>query len=983
VRVVVALLLLLALVAQSLVIEPTSAVAQVTEPPPGEAASIRIDEPDVPVGDADVSVPANLMIDPDAGIAQDAPLQLVVGIAADEQPLAGSSVSVTAAATTPVETDAQGQFRILPLDLGTWQQLTSPDGVDFVLVFDAPAGAVTVTFELVTEGGDAAAPLSPVTTRTFDVEPDGETLAGRIEDDHDAGVLSADDAARYSLLSAIDPDYRAAPYADLYDDEIPEDPQALGLFAVTLYSEVSAETRAELQDYLTVDPLPGGGSAGPDASSALDPADYPDCFQLDVAWRCVTEVDSSDPETGGDPIDLVFGYTLGNGQGQVEDVDQDANQRPDQIDSLIDSFVDAWRFYRDDLGMNALDDTITVQLLDTPNGSGLSLPGISGGGTIFIPPTADPYLVRHELFHQVQYQYLSPADIAAHFHPMGWLMESSAEWAAYEAEQQLGPGNGRRGRYAGELAQALGAPHRTLDDTDQLVGGPEYGSFPFIEYLDQEHGQYAGVEAVLAGSGEGAAGHRPTDVIADHVGSWADAIVEYRQWTYLLTRDDNYSVGFDAPDSDSNGTDDIDEHWRAALQDDPRTAGVTQQHARPARTARYDFSSVQERFSASGYANVYPGGARYIEIELPADTPSVDIDIETESSDIHTTALLTSTYPQLCQTPTTVHTESPGSEADVIVDPDCNRLVLIVTNTAQPGIGQGAQQMRYSARTGAISGHLDVDGEWRTLTFTESVWQHRLTFEADAGQRLRVAFQYRPVVPWFYVLDPNGYVMGGNGAEFWYPDFGLSQLEVDGQYTLVIESNPDSSTRFGELGVRVYDQQVPTEEFYPTYGGDVGILEAYPSIPYTDPVGDGRAGESEIVGLNAEYEDDRVRVEVTLSSALQPSEVLRVDIYAGRYGHGPAAQPQDIGVWQPTGGPCSTGAGWSQSGLTYIYEVTWPCDFAKIAPWMHVRALRGVDEAPDDDLLRFPPNPPAMTSRRAGPVPGWGTVPSNITRPEP
>lgn len=116
----------LALVVESLAIPIASATAQVTQPQSAEVASIRIDEPDVPVGGAGVNVPANLWIAPDGGITQDTPLQLTGEITIDEQPLAGRSVLLSAAEAATVDTDAQGRFQVPPLDLGTWEQLTSP-----------------------------------------------------------------------------------------------------------------------------------------------------------------------------------------------------------------------------------------------------------------------------------------------------------------------------------------------------------------------------------------------------------------------------------------------------------------------------------------------------------------------------------------------------------------------------------------------------------------------------------------------------------------------------------------------------------------------------------------------------------------------------------------------------------------------------------------------------------------------------------------
>jgi hypothetical protein len=691
---------LVVLVTRAFVAEPAGQDQPAASPSPNatasfvEAASIRIETP-ATSGDQGVRVPVNVRIDPNAGLDEDMPLQVLASITVDAQPFAGAQVSVPTAETVAVATDPRGAFRLPLRNLGRWDELTSAAGADFVLAFDPSAGAINVTLEIAT-GDDTPRLVSATTSRAFDVEPVGESLLTRIERDYRAGVITADEAARHSMLSAIDPDYRAERYADLYDDDIPEDPQALGLFAVSLLPEVSAATRAELEGYLDGTRHPGA-EAGSEAAAGMpvattvgfQPAADSDCDGPIDALLCSTPVERGDPATGGLPIDLLVLYVVGDGEGHVEDRDDDDNGRPDQIDALIASYVEAWRFFRDGLGMRAVDHRVTIVLDDVNRASSV---GDGDSGVITMPPDATPYLVRHELFHQVQYEYFLPTEGGLRYDHCLWLMEATAEWASAEAEQRLGPHGDApgAGAYAASLDDALGEPHRSIDHVD--LG---YGSFPFFEYLEQAHGGNGVVENVLRGTGEGFFGRRPTRVIADQVPSWTDAIVEYRQWSYLLTRDERHDVGFAAPDSDHNTVSDIDQYWRPVLQGDPRTAGRTQWVARPARAQSLDRSSTP-MFAVAGSTGIHPGGAVYVEVDVPRGTRHADIDIETGGEEIRTVAMPTARYPRLCQPPTSVHIRPPGSAADTTLHRTCERLVLLLVNAAQPAVGLGAEDVRWT-----------------------------------------------------------------------------------------------------------------------------------------------------------------------------------------------------------------------------------------------------------------------------------------------
>lgn len=264
----------------------------------------------------------------------------------------------------------------------------------------------------------------------------------------------------------------------------------------------------------------------------------------------------------------------------------------------------------------------------------------------------------------------------------------------------------------------------------------------------------------------------------------------------------------------------------------------------------------------------------------------------------------------------------------------------------------GADVVDWTITGADIDDDFVVDGDWHTLQFTDQAREHRLTFQGDAGQRLRVVSRYTSVWAWFYVLGPDGNLAGGylpfGSTE--PPDVGLPPLPADGEYTLVVGAVPD----------------------------DTGA-------------GDAPSGNLDIAGLDARFANGRVRVEVTLSEALTdgPDTTLRLGIdtltFGSAYGHGPVLAGSDtIGVWNPTGGPCNRGAGWSQSGLTYIYETDWSCDIGADRPLMTVFAytavravggLQSIDFAPDEAARREPwMSEPSTAINSAGPVPAWGIL---------
>ena len=231
-------------------------------------------------------------------------------------------------------------------------------------------------------------------------------------------------------------------------------------------------------------------------ASAADPA----CAGVVVVFPLIDYVDVVPLACTVDYGDFNITYpTLAVGDFSLEDLD--ANGIPDEVDDRAESFEQSLDYYVSDLGFEPRDgiDIVIVPFIS----SGLSIPNFpfTGDrvGNIFIGAgSGTTYLPSHEIFHQVQYNYFSPADFSYIPNPFGgynageeldsirWFMEASAEWGSHKWLESIGSDIRT---YAGEIDVFLGEPHGALARNEWTnVNGPQYGAFVVPEYLESRAG---------------------------------------------------------------------------------------------------------------------------------------------------------------------------------------------------------------------------------------------------------------------------------------------------------------------------------------------------------------------------------------------------------------------------------------------------------------------------------------------------------------
>lgn len=518
--------------------------------------------------------------------------------------------------------------------------------------------------------------------------------AQRIRAAQEAGDLTIDEAARYSLIAALDPEGLPAAYRSPAGASQPD---GAGLDVLDWWDELTPATRAALAESVTVRQVPqealGAPAKGSGDAIAVAGPPWVDCSS---EWDWLVGDDRSDcqasVDVGGDgspDFDVVFGV----GPGAVPATDDEppgGNGRPDVVDRVVDSTTKAWRVY-EDLGFRPISDRITIVMQPgMAPGAGLALPSLFGltGRVIFLdtdPGAVTAYLPRHELFHQVEYEYVGAADIALNFENTTWWMEANAEWGAHQANEAEGDAALRTSAYASSLPEALGEPEREWDRSRQLVGGPEYGSFIVAEYLDERFDGATTIEALWQAIDGGVGPQRPSDAIAALLDSEGDGfgaeLVRYRQWSYVLSQDragSQYDIGF----ADA----DVEQYWRPSLERDARTAGEA--GAAAARPARETATLVPDASARNGTVRLKDSGAAYVDLEVPQAAAQIRLFVQTPDAWVRASVLPFGDYPALCQAPIDVPLNVAWQEGGELVfdkPAGCTRLTLVLTDTTPPG----------------------------------------------------------------------------------------------------------------------------------------------------------------------------------------------------------------------------------------------------------------------------------------------------------
>lgn len=600
----------------------------------------------------------------------------------------------------------------------------------------------------------------------------------RVEAAYESGELTAREAADYSLWSALEPErvpeaYRAPqPTATSERDT---------LNALQYWDDLTPAAREELAAYLTPVELPAPARAQSGLVRALARVGPPwtDCggatmFEVFLTdFHCVAGVDMD--ADGGPDLEVIYNA---EGSSRVDDTDVGAPLgRPDQVDLAVEALTSAWRHY-EALGFRPISDDLRVVLWSgMADGAGVSLPRWDDGGDgevhrlIYMDTAFRHYLPRHELFHQFQYEYVGAPDLGLLGRDLTWWMEATAEWGAHEAEAvQTDPAR-RSGAYAGDLADVLGQPERSWDDTSRLAGGAEYGSFILAEYLDERFDGPGTIAQTWERIDNGFLPPRqPSDVVEEVLAEgdgFAEEAVRFRQWSYVLSGEPaggggNFGVGF-TDQGEPDGVDDVETYWRPALQDDDRTAAGMASAARPRRD---EVTLVRDAAALEGRVTLQRTGAAYVDLALPGGDRELRVTVRSASEDVVASLLPFRSYPQLCAAPLDVPAVAGGADDSLtwVVPSECTSATLVLTkasphDAATPDVSDATYIVSSVAPpSGQYPQFRDPQGD--TAEPAGDILEHRLDYR-DGMVRLGVR-----------VVDPGGFSErdDGNLTFFWHVD---------------------------------------------------------------------------------------------------------------------------------------------------------------------------------------------------------------------
>ena len=544
--------------------------------------------------------------------------------------------------------------------------------------------------------------------------------------------------AAYALgaRAALDDRYASAPHDT-------GDADALSFFRN--WNLASSATKQTINDFFSNPPNLYIAPPGEDVGTTRP--GFPECVyefttvNNNVIYYCLHETEH-----------FVINYVLEgpdwtDGVPPVDVVDQ--NGVPDSIDTIAIALEDAWDTYVTQLGFDwsaapGEQRDVLIKDLDGPPGQVLPFGGrIIELDTAFVDDAATDnvhYLVRHELFHRVQYEYITLDDILASQQEDRVWMEGTAEWAAHQAEYAANEPDA--GEYANQLADYLGRPEMRLSQPENVANPfgiglqPEpndrqYGIFVLAEHLEDQYGTDAirqswvqreagsffeqAIENVTLASAAGddlgdvlealaPAAHRLVDIDADHP-----------RWRQVLENAGN-QAGF--PDTTGPGVDD----------------------ARPARDRRVMGAGDHE----VGVAELGEGGFKYIELDpIGTDPETINVDIRRDDDAVSAVVVTYQDYPTVCDT-WPVAFQDDLAEFDIALEDGCDYALLVLVH-ADP-LGAGAQHVGWSARLGSgrmdngtvqlgVNGHgeLIVDGDVPSLTEMElQVGMRYMATNADA-----------------------------------------------------------------------------------------------------------------------------------------------------------------------------------------------------------------------------------------------------------
>ena len=464
----------------------------------------------------------------------------------------------------------------------------------------------------------------------------------RLVADYAAGLLSAKQYLWYALYAALSPGLLPAAYTSGAEPGEPE--RAFEIYA-RLFDSLPAADRAEITAWLTPRQGTPPAAAGRSSAQAAD-----DCSN----WWYLAQV-SYDCRVSTDHFNIVYR------SGDVGPTNAGAD-RPVFVQEVMDGLEQAWKVYHDTMGYKVPDE-LTVALNPLmPDGSGLSLPT----GTMELSSDwniVTRYLLRHELFHYVQYEYMNNGYFANSW--MNWWMEATAEWAAHHVEFHT---NDSYGQYHKALGDFLAESDERFDEGNSVFsgGGPEYGAFIVAEYLENRLDPDA-----VKQTWERLGGYFPSmpgDVILEVLKERRvenDASLElekFRQFAYVL---------------DANGT-------QVGFQDsDAATWAQNYQAPREKVTIEETGGATGEK---KGSFEIQQSGARYIAIDNPGRiTSEVNLSLGSDDGDVRGSVLrLNAAGLPTLACGEAVPVDRAGTK--VKLDVECSRAVFFLVNTEPPGV---------------------------------------------------------------------------------------------------------------------------------------------------------------------------------------------------------------------------------------------------------------------------------------------------------
>jgi len=374
-----------------------------------------------------------------------------------------------------------------------------------------------------------------------------------------------------------------------------------------------------------------------------------------------------------------------------------------------------------------------------------------------------------------------------------WWAEASAEWAAHQAEDSYGWGYGSPlftatdGLYARTIGHHLGYPTLALTTSipaaARLVtsASPEYGSFLFAEYLEEQFGTEVIRQTWNALDAPAWSPVRAIDAIETvldelHDAQLSDVITNYHAANYTITNPKEYDLGY---------TGDADRDlWTSRLTQ----AGLKGRPAAWTVVPRWSGQAV------TGWTTVGPGGAFYVDLLGDvdgSDAQAVNVSVHVSDPDStvvqlrHIASYDTATLvAQECRGWAWAEPYAPDANGDVSIDltlfEACPNLAVIVSST-DPNPAQAPTVVSYTVTARALS----------TSTVVEDLGGHGIHYRVENSDFLDQNLEDDSQLELWVNLGQDWEAAEGYTPEFcvyssdYIPHATLDAFEVDGQQVII------------------------------------------------------------------------------------------------------------------------------------------------------------------------------------------------------